>query len=778
MRPGDACAVGREIRSQDRHWIWLGGLLLLIAVGLTLSCTRRHRAAPNVLLVTLDTTRADHLGCYGNSDAHTPTLDSLAACGMRFTQVITPVPLTAPAHTSLLTGLNPPRHGVRDNGAYVLEAGCPLVQERFRQAGYETAAFVSAFVLERQFGLARGFDLYDDRFRAERIGLRTARAVARWLEGRSTTRPLFLWVHFFDPHTPWNAPEPYRSLDLPSPYAKEIAAMDGALGLLLREMRWRGLLENTIVVAAGDHGEGLGDHGENEHGVFLYDETLRVPLIVCRPGVKRGAVCDGQASLIDLGPTLLDLAALDPLPDAEGTSLGPLLHGKGRALRPAEYSETYYPENAFGHSALHSLRTTRWKWVHAPRPELYDLTADPRETRDLHAELPDTARRFNELLTRYLEAQSATRGQGANLSAEDEERLRSLGYLSGSVTPETSAEDLPDPKDLLPYLATFTRAKQALVDGDWAQAERDLREVLRGNPENIIAARQLGQVLEKQRKYDEAVTVLEAAARLAPKDPTLARHLGVAYSKAGLSDKALEAFRVVAGDPRQHWMGVIGMARALLDQGRPSDAMELLEGAATGRPDGTEARQMAAAIGRYLEVKRRQAPGPAGESSRLDLAGAAFDLQLFEEARRVLQFRSADAHTEGIRHRILGGLAGELGDHAAALREFEQARAALPDDAYVHRSLAPLYLEAGRTRDALEAARKATQLGQPLAADYYNLACAYALLGDKDAALTALEKAVQLGYRNADKLLEDPDLAPLQDDPRLARLAASAVRNP
>lgn len=762
-------------RRRFRSLRWLAGALLL-ALPLLLFARCGKRTPTSVLLITLDTTRADHLGCYGDARAHTPTLDSLAACGVRFTQAITPVPITTPAHATILTGLNPARHGVRDNGSGALDPSVPLVQERFEAAGYQTAAFVSTFVLERQFGLARGFEVYSDQLYNERLGLRTARAAARWIEGCDPKRPFFLWVHFYDPHWPYHPVEPYRSLDLPSPYAKEIAQMDDAACLLLQSLRRRGLLAHTLVVATGDHGEMLGEHGEPEHGVFLYESALRVPLLVSLAG-GRPRTCVAPVSLIDVAPTLLDAAHLPPLPEAEGASLMSLLEGKPRPARPAEYCETLYPENGFAHSRLYALRSPRWKYIRAPQPELYDLSADPAEARNLWSTQPDTVRAFGKRLDRYLRSLPAAPEMAHTISDADRERLESLGYVIGDNAATPDSVPLPDPKELTPQLGTWTAAREALDEHRWADAVPGLREVLRLSPHNTIAARHLGEALQRMGRHGEAVEVLDRALRLKPGNATLARHLAIALRKNGQPARAFEVYRIVAADPIQHWMGVMGMAGALLEQGRDAEAQALLARETAGRDDAGDALRMAERVARYNELRRSQVFGPGEERARLDLASAAFELALAEETRRALRFRSSDPAIEGARHRILGDLAGAMGETENAIAEFEQSLSGLPDDRYIHQHLAPLYLEANRPREALEAALRATALGPPNPVDLYNEACARARLGEIDAALAALQRAIEAGYHKAGKLLEDPDLTALQEDPRFIALAERAARD-
>ncbi len=759
-------------------------LAAILGVVCGLSCSPQQREATSILLITLDTTRADRIGCYGDERALTPVLDSLATRGVRFTQCITPTPLTLPSHTSMFTGLNPSRHGVRDNGVFLLPEALAVVTDRFKSAGYQTGAFVSAFVLARQFGLDRGFDTYDDRFYTERVGTRTTAAATRWIKGLDPERPYFLWVHYFDPHLPWRAPEPYRSLDLPDGYAKEIAAMDGSIGELLGSLRRRGLLANTTVLVVGDHGEGLGDHGEDEHGIFLYDETLRVPLLLCVPDGPTARVVETRTSIIDVAPTLLEAARLPALDAIEGKSLFGLLAGEP-AFRRAEYAETYFPQLNYEHAMLRALRTERWKYIRAPQPELYRLADDPGERRNVFAEFPDTVLLFEDRLDRYLASLPPLPSGASSLSDEDRERLQSLGYLAGDGAPAPSpaSENLPDPKEMLPYLPTFAEAKHAFQEGRWEDAARGFRAVLDHNPGSRVAALDLGKTLFRLRRPGEAAEVLEQAWQLSPDNGSLAKNLGEALRRDQRPAEALEAYRSALRDPHQHWSAVVGVVGSLIDLGRLDEARSFMTAEAartSGRVDSTSAyamsQKLTRQITRYQTLRGRREASPTDPILRLDLAGAAFDLGLWNEARRVLDFRTNDAHLEGSRQRILGSVALADADEAAALANFESARRKLPDDAYVLGHLVSLYLGAGRTAEALATADRAVRLDPKNAVLHYNRGCAQALSGQTGAAVASLERAVQLGYANAAKLLEDPDLGALQGDARFLELAEKAAR--
>lgn len=490
-------------------------------------CGSRARTRPNVLLVTLDTVRADRIGCYGHRGAETPALDSLARDGVRFASAFSPSPLTLPSHATLLTGLLPQAHGLRDNGMVSADLGAPTLAERLSSDGYDTAAFVSAFVLNRVFGLDRGFAAYDDGppeeteltglFRREAPGSERVEAAIRWLSGRrpgegGEARPFFLWVHLFDAHAPHVAPPGFEKRYAASPYDGEIAYLDLQVGRLLHLLDARGLADRTLVVVAADHGESLGEHGEATHGAFLYDATLRVPLLLRSPGrLPRGAVRDEPVSLTDVSPTVLALAGLPPGPATHGVDL----FGPPADPRRPLLAETIQGERHFGWAPLAAVRREGWKYVDAPRPELYDLGADPGETRDRFAESPRLARVLSDLLA--AETARVTRARGASDRAADDAevlaRLQSLGYVSGPRAGQESAGRI-DPKDGIRQRAPVDQAYDVLTRGDAASAEALFRAALRVVPENRETWLGLGKTLELLERFTDAeVAYREALAR-------------------------------------------------------------------------------------------------------------------------------------------------------------------------------------------------------------------------------------------------------------------------
>ena len=430
---------------------------------LLLACGRLASPSPErVVLVTIDTLRADHVGCYGAAQASTPTLDSLAARGARFETAISPAPLTLPSHATLLTALDPPEHGVRNNGSYRLR-DVPTLAERMAEAGFGTAAFVSAFVLDRRFGLARGFDHYDDRLgvRDEEIGVaarpagQTIDSALAWLEG--APKRFFLFVHLYDPHFPYEPPEPHRSRQLGRLYDGEISYADAELGRLLAAVDARFPDGRSLVVITADHGESLGEHGEPTHAFTLYDATQRVPLLLSGPGVPAGVVVSQLVRLADVMPTLLELAGLPAPLGVTGASLLPTLLGTPGAEPPVAWVETLATQLQLGWSPVLGVRTAEHKYLRAPSPELYELASDPGETRNLAAQQPELAARLDALVAARAAQQRVTPNLG--LDAETADRLQALGYLADE-RPSANARPLgevggPDPKDEMGKLETL-----------------------------------------------------------------------------------------------------------------------------------------------------------------------------------------------------------------------------------------------------------------------------------------------------------------------------------
>lgn len=543
-----------------------GGNAIAEAGDARLARPRTGLARPSVILITIDTLRADHVGCYGARAVKTPTLDALAHDGVVFERALSQVPLTWPSHAVILTGTYPFQNGVQDFTGQPLDSQFRSVAQAFKQAGYATGAVVSAFVLDRSWGLARGFDFYDDAFSAEtferkdiglvdrRAGESVAHAIA-WLK-KTPRRPFFLWLHLYDPHSPYDPPEPYRSEYRGHLYDGEIAYADHELGTLMTWLKRNRLYDSSLIVALSDHGESLGEHGEDEHGFFVYDATVRVPLIVKAPAgsgiasARRGEPVETAA----VAPTLLRLAGLKDSSDSiyaqfqarallGASSPGSSKHEarEPRAKDPA-YSETFYPFSSFGWSPLHALESERFHFIEAPRPELYDLESDPGETRNLAGEQPATVAVLREKMQALLAHNPFARpdaGAG-NLSPDAQEKLRALGYFGfrTAVSPESLQQGLADPKDKLWEFNSILKAEDAFQRKQDDRAEALLTEVQQKDPQIYVIPFLLGESALRRQNWGRAAEQLQRCLALNPNFDNAMTGLARALAKLDRADEA------------------------------------------------------------------------------------------------------------------------------------------------------------------------------------------------------------------------------------------------
>ena len=547
----------------------------------------------NILLLTVDTTRADRLGCYGYAAAKTPHIDSLAACGVRFANAYSPVPLTLPSHASILTGKYPFAHGVRNNGSYKLPPEELTLAEILKSRGFVTSAFVASFTLDSRFGTAQGFDSYDDTFdsrealktfRSERTADRVSSSFLKWL-GENRGKRFFSWVHFFDPHLPYSPPEPFRQEFSGHPYDGEIAFMDQEIGRIMDSLERAGLFERTIIVLAGDHGEALGEKRELDHGLFIYDSTLRVPLIICGPFLpSRGAVVKSRVRLVDILPTVLELLQIDPPADLSGESLLPIIQGRESEDR-ASYAETFYPRENYGWSELLGLVDGRWKYIHAPRPELYDLANDPGETKNLVEEQDRTAVELSRKLSALAaQKKSGDERAGRRLTSEEESKLRSLGYLGGKSEPRSSGP-LADPKDKIEDYILYFRGNLFETRGEYDKAEACFRKVLELNPDVSWNYVNLGILLAKADRLSEATRILEEGRRRLPGSTVVLSHLMATYLRAGRVADALAAGKEILSIDPDHFDALYVTGDILARQGKWVEAISHFERALRIEPE-------------------------------------------------------------------------------------------------------------------------------------------------------------------------------------------------
>lgn len=532
-----------------------GALLLVLMAALSGSPLGagevKKDASLNVLLVTLDTTRPDRLGAYGYGKARTPALDGLARDGVLFANAYCPVPMTLPSHSTILTGTGPLFHQVHNNGTYVLDAGLLTLAEALKARGYGTAAFVGSFNVDSRFGVGQGFDVFDDEFRedemiktfrSERRAGETTEAFLRWLE-KAGNAPFFAWIHYYDPHTPYDPPPPYRE-QFADPYDGEIAYMDACFGKALARLREKGLLDRTLVVVAGDHGEAFGEKGELGHGVFIYDVTMKVPLIISAlRNLPKGKVVDARVRLMDLMPTVLDAVKAPIGKDVQGTSLLPYIEGRKKDDLPS-YLESFYPLETYGWSELVGLIEGDRKFIRAPRSELYDIKADPGETKNIVERQAGAATALLRKLDDAIAASASTITRSRRkLSREEEERLRSLGYVGSDASVRIGKGPLPDPKDMMSEFHILYRAKTNEWDGKWEDAEKDYREILRLQPDVAWRYVDLAIFLTLRNRLPEAIDTLRQGLKRMPDSFVLLTRLAHLEMGAGRYDEASEMSR-------------------------------------------------------------------------------------------------------------------------------------------------------------------------------------------------------------------------------------------
>ncbi len=695
----------------------------------------------NVLLVTIDTLRADHVGSYGYAAAQTPALDALAARGLRFAQATTVAPLTLPAHASLMTGTFPAYHRVRDNGGFYLSDDQTTLATLLRRRGYRTGGFVSAFVLDHRWGIAQGFDRYYDDFdlaryrvdagldAVQRPGREVAAKAIEWLDERDG-RPFFAWVHLYEPHAPYDPPEPIRSrfpATMIGAYDGEIAEADIQVGRLIGHLASTGRLDRTLVVVLGDHGESLGEHGEEQHGFFVYNPDIQIPLIVAGPGVP-ARVVDDHARIVDVMPTILDLLHIDDANAVQGRSLLPL--ARGERLNLVAFSETWYPRHHYGWSELTSIRDGRYHFIAAPRRELYDTQVDPGELRDIAAANPGRADALEHALRAFLAETSSTGGPGSPrpVDPDVEARLRSLGYVGSSISPRVLEDRLRgDPKDKIELYNLLKQAGLDSVEGRIDEGIGKVRRALAADPEIVEAYLMLGNMSTKAKRSDEAIAAYQTALTLDPDNQTAVFNLAMAYKSSGRLEAAEAGFeRTLALNPRD-----------------PKARYQLAD---MWMKRGELARAEAA-------LTRAVADNVERPAFLTKLAECYIELERYDEAERALAGSLKEKPDEPMAHYDLGLIHEARGEPAKAMTEYEAEIARNADTYQAHFNLAKLLTAAGRKADAVRHFQRAVEANPEFGTGYLYLAKARLDLDDLAGAEAAAIKGMTL------KL--DAEIAPL-----------------
>jgi arylsulfatase A-like enzyme/Flp pilus assembly protein TadD len=584
--------------------------LILVLCGLAMmdsaagQAVSRKPQQPDVYLVTIDTLRADHVHCYGYERIETPALDGLARDGLRFAQAFTPSPITNTSHTSILTGLLPSAHGVTDF-ARPLASAHPTWAELLKKSGYQTGAFIGAVILDSKAlapGLDRGFDFYDNfprqaktksRWgRVERRGLDVVQRAEAWLD-KNPNGPHFVWVHLYDPHDPYEPPTPYSNLYRDRLYDGEIAYADSALANFVGYLKQHGWYENSLIVVVGDHGEGLGEHHELTHGVFLYDSTLHVPMIFKLPGKTTTRVIQSQVRTTDILPTVLDVLNIPPPERLDGESLKPHFAGQEMASQPV-FGETDYPLH-FGWAPLRAIRAEGFKFIEAPRPELYDLHTDLGELQNNYAPWDATVQKSRKMLAEMRARMPPPMPSAGGVEAGTLDELRALGYLgpadarSSTNVPEPSL--LPDPKDKIEEQNLLHAAMMAAEDGRSSEARGGFEKVLQLDPKSQTGLLQLGELELHEGNYGKAAEYLKRSREVRPEDPTAALYEGQALEKAGDlagARDALEASLRLA--PGQAADARVLLGQVYLKLKDPKAAEDQFEAALLSQPGNVDAQ--------------------------------------------------------------------------------------------------------------------------------------------------------------------------------------------
>jgi choline-sulfatase len=693
----------------------LGVLAVAVAAGVIAGIVYLRSAAhlralhrlkgDNILLVTLDTTRADRLGCYGYTGAETPVLDGLAHDGVLFEECITPTAFTLPSHCSIMTGEYPASHGVRINGDLALADAQTTLAERLSAQGYRTGAFVGAFVLDSRWGLKQGFEHYDDAFElkpGEQLDLSAVQRPAnkvvdpalQWL-GQNDPRPFFAWVHLYDPHTPYEPPEPWRSRwndSLSHLYDGEIAFADSQVGRLLDWLESKGLGKKTIVVIVADHGEGLGSHGEAEHGYFVYDYAVHVPLLMSLPVEGfHGIRIPAEVRTIDIVPTLLELIGAPPAKKVDGVSLVPLMTHPSRQGPLYAYCESMSPPLQYNWSALYSVRTRAYKYIDAPKPELYDLKADPDEEDNRITQLPQVAKELHQELTKIRESMEAEKPetQEANIDEETMRRLASLGYIGGTTSlKKTPSGPLADPKDMLHLYNAVGAASGLIIAKDYPRAIDRLEGVLKEDPSNPQARFLLAMCYEKTDQDAQAKTILDGVLRDEPDNLRALIAMAGLLSKEGKTEEMVALCkRALAKDDRNtQAYGLI--ASAYMDANDHAGALPYLERAVQIQPKLIRNRNNLAAcligLGRFDEAEK-QLNDILSKHPKFPLTHFNLGL-LYEDEGKLDQAREAYAkevelHTNTTVARFnLANLLLRQGDIAGAEEQLRTLVKAKPDE--------------------------------------------------------------------------------------------------
>lgn len=675
----------------------------------------------NVLLITIDTLRADHLPAYGYSKVKTPNLDRIASESYQFNHAYAHVPLTFPSHSCILTGRLPISHGVRDNGGYHLEDSETTLAEVLKNKGYKTAGFVSAFILDSVFNLNQGFDFYYDNFDVaqyqgldprsiQRVAAETEAEAEHWLD-QNANKKFFAWVHFYDPHDPYTPPEPYRSEYSAEPYDGEIAYTDEYVGKLIAKLESSGQLDRTILVVTGDHGEGLGEHGESTHGMFIYNSTMHVPLFIRLPHGKKKIV-DAVTSHIDLEPTILDMLGI-PIPsNVNGASLIPLLQGKEKKER-FSYGESLYCNLHYGWSSLEGITSKKYKYIQAPRPEFFDLEKDASELQNVEKQKNSLARvmksELQEIINQYgnknLKAQQ-------KVDPEVEEKLRSLGYIGASVSPSKESEGI-DPKDKIHLAVKAQEAAGAALENKFQLAIQLIEPVLKEEGQLTEGLYVAGVAYAGVGDYDRAIDCLQKVLAITPDHAMAQYNLGTAYfMKNDFQQAEFWLNKVIEASP-QYIAAHLKLGQAYVADKKPEKA----------------APHFQKAMAFYEKALNDTSSGKLRAGLQASLAEIQYSAGELQKAKENLSKAIEQDPQKPSLHYNLAQVYEGLNDQEAAIKEYGEEIRVNPADFRAFTNMGILYYESKRLDDAARCFQKSVELNPQDPRGYLQLATVYKMMG-------------------------------------------------
>ncbi|MBW8002787.1 MAG: sulfatase-like hydrolase/transferase [Planctomycetes bacterium] len=764
----------------------LAAIVIFAAILLIVGRSNRNASSKNkidrIVLITMDTTRADYLSCYGFKRNTTPNIDALAREGVLFENVIAPTPMTLPTHSTIMTGTTPLTHGVRDNTEYVLSESNLTLAEVLKENGYNTAAIISAFVLDRKFGLNQGFNTYDDRFDEvlkttginERRGAETTKHAVQWLDDHADEK-FFLFLHYYDPHLEYVPPEPFKTDYADNLYAGEIAYTDKCIGQVIDKLKQLGIYDSTLIIIAGDHGEMLGEHQEGTHSYFIYQAAVKVPMIFKLPFKNEPKKIKSITGLIDIAPTVYSLLGIDAPSDIQGRDLTDLIVGKpqknsGRYVYCESLTPTRYNANA-----LYAVVNDRFKYIQTLRPELYDLLKDPHETNNLVNRQTQRARIMQDQLTQILDEQTTKNKSQTTLDMKTKARLEALGYVAtGNIVTESRTVDKnkADPKDLISYHEMSALSIVYITRGEFEKAEKISKKILQDFPSSPKPYRFLANIAYQKEDFALAIQYFTKYIKLAPPDHRVYNNMAIAYSKMEKKEKAIESYQLsieLSPDfPEAHY----NLGYLLARMGRLEEAIQHLQIASKIRPDDEKTtKELKLALEQKLKVdeniEQLKATINKDTASRQAIMAHYKLARIFEEQEK---FELAIKHyneiikikPDHIKVRVnLADVLVQFNKADLAIEHFYYVLKKKPKNVNTLNALAWILSttdnkEIRNPPEAVKFAKKACELVNYKSPELLDtLAAAYAADGKFDKAINTAEKAINLANENEKGELAD-----------------------